>query len=234
MAALGAAATAAAAPAARGPLAAAAAGAAVAAPAAAWLAARWLARHEPGLAVGGPPRAALAAAYAVLAWRVGPGADLAAVLLTATGVAAIALVDRRARRIPTALVAATAVAAAAALALGAGDPGAPAVVAGGCAGAAAFAGLLAAVRRATRGGLGVGDVRLGALLGLTLGAVAATAADPVVSGLLASWGAAVVGAGVAAAGHVAAGLPSDGAGARPFAPALAAGWLVVLVVIGQS
>ncbi len=108
LAAVGAAATAAAAPSARVPLAAAAAGAAIAAPAAAWLAARWLAGHEPGTAAVRPPRAALAVAYAALAWRVGPGAELAAVLLAATGVAAIALVDRRARRIPTAHVVAIA------------------------------------------------------------------------------------------------------------------------------
>jgi leader peptidase (prepilin peptidase)/N-methyltransferase len=110
----------------------------------------------------------------------------------------------------------------------------PAVAAGGLAGTAAFAGLLAVVRRATRGGLGAGDVRLGALLGLTLGALAATAADPVVPGLVAAWAAASLGSGIAAVGHAAAGLRGGGARARPFAPALAAGWFVVLVAVGPS
>lgn len=151
---------------------------------------------------------------------------VAAVLVV--GAIACGAVDVFTKRIPTAFVARTAIAAlglvlAASLARADATP-----LFGAIAGAGALAGLLAMCRVMTRGGLGRGDVRLGAALGLVVGWEASNPSHLVTTSLVAAWTAVIVAAALASLTHLAARTGRSPAATLPFAPALAAGALVVL------
>lgn len=158
--------------------------------------------------------AVVALAVAVVP-HLGRGYALVAAVVAVVALAA-ARVDRRERRIPNRLVAVGSVAVAAAVAVaGAVDHRAAAAAVGALAGVGGFAGPLLVLHLAAPGGLGLGDVKLGVVLGGGLGA-----AHPVLApvGLLAGILVALVARVVRRRWH----------GPEPFAPALAAGAIVTL------
>jgi leader peptidase (prepilin peptidase)/N-methyltransferase len=111
-------------------------------------------------------------AFAVAAGRFGWSAELPAVLAFLAGLVAISAVDAVYLRIPTRFVypAGAAVVAGMALATGLATP--PGALVAGAVGAAAYGGALGLVWFVWPAGLGFGDVRLAALVGLVTGWVA--------------------------------------------------------------
>jgi leader peptidase (prepilin peptidase)/N-methyltransferase len=102
-------------------------------------------------------------ACGVVVWRFGVAPELPAYLALAAGGTALAAVDRATLRLPDRVLAALAVIGALNLAVVA--PGAAGRAAGG---AAAYGGCLLAVAVARPAALGLGDVKLAAVLGLYL------------------------------------------------------------------
>lgn len=129
---------------------------------------------------------------------------------------AAAVVDRHERRIPNRLVLAG-LAATVALVAVCGVVDHRSVVAGAVTGAVAYAGPLLALHLASPGGIGFGDVKLGVVLGLGLGS-----AHPILAAL------ALLAACVAAVVRRAA--MRSWRAPEPFAPAMAAGLVAVLLV----
>jgi leader peptidase (prepilin peptidase) / N-methyltransferase len=103
------------------------------------------------------------AACALVAWRFGAAPQLPAYLALALGGTALAAVDRATLRLPDALLAALALIGGLNLALVG-----PAAAVRGLAGAAAYGGCLLAVALARPAALGLGDVKLAAVLGFHL------------------------------------------------------------------
>lgn len=166
---------------------------------------------------------ATAASFALIAavvadpWRLALLAPFAAILL------ALTLIDLEHRRLPNAIVYPSVIVAAIyiliARALGGGlDP------AGAAVGLVLYGGTLLLIALVSRGGMGVGDVKLAGLIGLVVGAV-----DLPSVGVAA--GAAFLFGGVA--GIVALLRGADRRSALPFGPMLAAGALVA-VLVGPS
>lgn len=144
-------------------------------------------------------------------------------VLLAPVLVALSVIDLRERRLPDRIVLPATAAGFALLVLGAIGDGEPEHIVGALAGAATFAGLLLVLHLASPGGMGFGDVKLGVLLGLYLGAM----------GLgLVVWGM-LLGSllGVVAALPVAVRTRDRRAGI-PFGPALAAGNVLALLLAG--
>jgi leader peptidase (prepilin peptidase)/N-methyltransferase len=144
-------------------------------------------------------------------------------LLLAPVLVVLSTIDIRERRLPDRIVLPAVSAGFALLVLGALGDGEPSHITGALAGAAIFAGLLFVLHLASPAGLGFGDVKLGLLLGLYLGAVSL---GLVLWGLL--LGSLV---GVVAALPVAVRTRDRRAGI-PFGPALAAGTVLALILAG--
>lgn len=103
------------------------------------------------------------AASALVAWRIGAAPQLPAYLALAVGGTVLAAIDRATLRLPDPLLAALAL-------IGAVNLGIVSPAAGlrGLAGAAAYGGCLLAVLLARPAALGLGDVKLAAVLGFHL------------------------------------------------------------------
>ncbi|MFM7718624.1 MAG: prepilin peptidase [Actinomycetota bacterium] len=131
---------------------------------------------------------------------------------------ALTLIDVATRRLPNAIVYPTAVVAAVWVVLGV-PVGSALDVGGAAIGALAFGGSLLLVTIASRGGMGLGDVKLAGVIGLVVGAL-----DLPSVGVAA--GAAIAFGGVAAIVALLRG--ADRRSALPFGPMLAAGALVAV------
>lgn len=132
---------------------------------------------------------------------------------------ALTLIDLEHRRLPNAIVYPSAVVSAIYV-LGASLFGAPLSPVDAATGALAFGGVLLLVAIASRGGMGMGDVKFAALIGLVVGAV-----DLPSVGVAA--GASILLGGVA--GIVALLRGADRGAAIPFGPMLAAGAMVAIL-----
>lgn len=155
----------------------------------------------------------VAAAFASDPWSAALVAPFLGVLLALTAI------DLEHRRLPNRIVYPTSLACAAWIVVARAAGGALDPVGAGI-GAVAFGGGLLAVTLASRGGMGLGDVKLAALIGLVVGAV------DLPSVAVAAGAAVLLGGGVAVVALL------RGAGRRtaiPFGPMLAAGALVALV-----
>lgn len=159
-------------------------------------------------------------ACGVLGWGAVRASDgpWAAVLLGAAGgiLVGLAIIDLEVRRLPNAIVYPSAIAAVSLVLLGAAlgaalDPATAAV------GAATFGGGLLAIALVSRGGMGMGDVKLAGLIGWVLGAVDIRAVAVAAA-------AAIVLGGMA--GIVALLRGASRRDALPFGPMLAAGAIV--------
>lgn len=187
----------------------------------------WWADRESRSAARSGPRTRVAggvvtgAAFGLLAWRVGMDAVLPALLAVTAAGTAISIVDLREKRIPNRmlLVAAPVVAVllAAGLLLG-GEPGRLLAV---LAGAAAMFVLYFVIALIAPAAMGMGDVKLAALLGGALGAMGLTAW---LGGLLAAY---LVGGIVAVITLVAGRV--GWRGSIPFGP-----WMVAGAVVGLA
>ena len=164
---------------------------------------------------------AMAVLFAAVAWRIGWSWLLPGQLLFAWALLVLAVIDAETRRIPNRLTYPLAPALLVLLAGGAlleGEPGAAlrALLAG-----LAVGGALLALATAVRGGMGMGDVKLGAFIGVGLGAL--------------SWGAVAVGVlgGFLLGGLTGVLLLATRARGRkdliPFGPYLAAGAVIGLL-----
>jgi prepilin signal peptidase PulO-like enzyme (type II secretory pathway) len=151
-------------------------------------------------------------------------------VIVLAGLVATSVVDLRERSIPSSVLGLTAAALAGVVLVGAISGGGTAPIAGGMLGSVAVAGLLMAARLGSAGGLGRGDLRLGALLGFTIGWQAAHSGGGAAV-LLTRSGLTVLLASVAAvAAHLALGIRSD-RHELPFAPALSCSAFLVLIVV---
>jgi leader peptidase (prepilin peptidase)/N-methyltransferase len=159
-----------------------------------------------------------AATATVLAVRLGPSPRLPVLLLAAVPALLLALIDLRCRRLPDRLVAALAVTAGLPLAALAPEKAGTALLAGGA--VLAAYGILAGL---SPDGLGLGDVKLAAVLGLILGfagwpAVLAGVLTPhLINGPIAVF--------------LLATRRADGKRPLPFGPALLAGALLALTTV---
>lgn len=164
--------------------------------------------------------AATAAAFAGLAWLVGPTWGLPGYWWAAGAAIALTLTDFDHRRIPDRILVPGIIGAAVLLAVGSLVEGEAWAVVRALAGGAAYFGLLLVVAVAARGGFGFGDVKLGFLLGLVLAHR--------------SWAVLVVGAfaafavGGAAAALLLATRRVGRKDAIPFGPAMVAGAAIAL------
>ncbi|MDI2132087.1 prepilin peptidase [Yinghuangia seranimata] len=109
-----------------------------------------------------------AAVFASLAWRLGPGLDLLAFLVLAACGVVLALVDLRTLRLPDAVTGAMLLAGLALLGMESLAVGDPTAYARALAGALLLAGYHLALAVFRCGALGLGDVKLAAVLGLHL------------------------------------------------------------------
>lgn len=130
----------------------------------------------------------------------------------------LTVIDLRHRRLPNAIVLPTAVVCAA-LIVAAAIAGAPLDAVHAALGGVAFGGALLIVEVASRGGMGMGDVKLAGLIGLVVGAVD-------LASVAVAAGAAILLGGLAAIVALVRG--ADRRSALPFGPMLAAGALIGL------
>jgi leader peptidase (prepilin peptidase)/N-methyltransferase len=133
---------------------------------------RSAARSGPRTRVAGA--AVTAVAFGVLAWRVGADAVLPAFLAVMAAGTAISIVDLREKRIPNRMLLVAGPAVAVLLAAGLLVDGAPAKLLAVLAGAAAMFALYFLLALVAPAAMGMGDVKLAALLGGALGAVGLT------------------------------------------------------------
>lgn len=155
-----------------------------------------------------------------MAYAVAGDAIVAALLGMFLGLlVGLSLIDLEHRRIPNAIVYPAASVAALGIAVSA-LLGGPLDILGAIVGAVAFGGGLFVIALVSRGGMGMGDVKLGGLIGLVLGAV-----DLRSVGVAAA--AAVLFGGVA--GLIALLRGADRKSALPFGPMLAAGAFVASI-----
>ena len=149
-----------------------------------------------------------------------------------SGLIVICLVDLAIQRIPMSVLTTTAaLSIAGILAVSYSDDVVGASTAAGAT-AIALAVVLTLARVASRGGMGRGDVRLGAMVGFVIGWhnwAASTGGTTTTTSLLAAWSAVVIAGTLAAISHMLVRAGSAGIVALPFAPALATGCFVVLL-----
>jgi leader peptidase (prepilin peptidase)/N-methyltransferase len=134
---------------------------------------RSAARSGPRTRVAGA--AVTAVAFGVLAWRVGPDAVLPAFAAVMAAGTAISIVDLREKRIPNRMLLVAGPVAALLLAAGLLVRGEPAKLLAVLAGAGAMFVLYFLIALVAPAAMGMGDVKLAALLGGALGAVGMTA-----------------------------------------------------------
>lgn len=161
------------------------------------------------------------AALAVVAWRAAAGDPSRAILVGSfLGILlALTLIDLDCRRLPNAIVyPATAVAAATIVVVALA--GGPLDAIDAAIGAGSFGGCLFAIVALSRGGMGMGDVKLAGLIGLVIGSID-------LGSVAVAAGAAVLLGGLA--GMLALARGADRRSALPFGPMLAAGALVAVV-----
>lgn len=163
-----------------------------------------------------------AAMFAAMAVRFRGGPETIAYCVLAAGCVALAVIDLDTRTLPTRVIHVVALLGAAALgfaSLAGGDTGR---LVGAGAGAAGVGGALAVVWFAAPGGLGFGDVRFGAMLGMFLGWLGLR---PVLLAMIVAFGSgAVVGLALIAARR------ATRRTALPLGPALALGAIVAVLV----
>jgi leader peptidase (prepilin peptidase)/N-methyltransferase len=164
--------------------------------------------------------------FALTAWRLGPTAELPAILAFVAGGVALAAIDLEHFRLPTPLVRATLGLVALALAAAAALDGAIHPLLTAAAGAVLFTGVLFVAHLVSPRSMGFGDVRLAAVLGAVLGWYGLGA---VLSGLL-------LGHVLGAVLGLAIGLGRRRVrGVRlPFGPPLLAGALAVVLLAGPT
>ena len=117
--------------------------------------------------------------FGIAAWRLGWSLPLLPVLVLSTGMVATSTVDIRCWRVPTRFVVVTGVVALGSVGVVAVAGGQPASVWGAVLGGATYFGLLGALHMASPRQLGRGDVRLGLLIGLVVGWVGWSDAQPI-------------------------------------------------------
>lgn len=173
--------------------------------------------------------AACGVTFGVIALRWATTWSAVPVAVLAAGALLIGTVDVAVQRIPTIFVRLTTAAVCPVVVVSAATGHRPGALLGALVGALGLWSVLGVVRIVTRGGLGGGDVRLGALLGLVVGWGAWTASEPLRP--LSAVCSALVLAGVMSASAHAIGRGTRGLRtALPFAPSLAGGALTVLVL----
>lgn len=169
-----------------------------------------------------------------LAARLGWGWPAAPYAVLVATLAAVTVTDLRHYRVPDRIVAAGVAATGVAMGLATVATGRPERLGGAALGAVAFAAPLLAVHLVLPRGMGWGDVKLSVLLGAGIGWIGPAGVGVVLAVVWALIVACALGLGVALAlrRRLAAGSSWGVAGSIPFAPALSAATVAVVLVAG--
>lgn len=174
--------------------------------------------------------ACTAAVIASLAWQNPPAWQLVVDGTFAFALVPLCIVDVSVHRIPSSMLSAAASVVGALMLARIVATGTWAPLLGGWTAATGAGAVLGVARCASGGGLGRGDVRLATLIGFVLGWHAWTPAHGVPGSLVAAWAAVIVAGALAAVSHMLIKATGATRPVLPFAPALSAGAIVVLLL----